>query len=111
MAKRRRQQDKAPSRPDDANAFIPDPEDGHPARADDDLAESLGEHFVEAATAGDDNDDAPVDEEMGGPFVVTAADEELAGDTDASNPPDATREPLPRANAAGIEPESGDDQD
>lgn len=85
-------------RSDDANAFIPDPGDG-PARTADDLAETLGEDFVEAATTGEDADehllDASFPEEIGGPFVETAAGEELIDDVDDGNPPDATREPLP----------------
>jgi hypothetical protein len=40
------------SRHDDGNAFFPDPGEG-PARAPDDLAESLAEEFLEAATTGD----------------------------------------------------------
>jgi len=39
------------TRSDDADAFIPDPEDG-PAIAGDDLAEALAEEFVEGATSG-----------------------------------------------------------
>jgi hypothetical protein len=85
-------------RSDDGNAFIPDPGEG-PARAPDDLAESMAEEFVEAATTGEDRDeellDATFPEEIGGPFVETAAAEELIDDVDDGNPPDATREPLP----------------
>jgi len=87
-------------RSDDANAFVPDPADG-PARAPDDLAEGLAEEYVEAATSGEDPDerelDASVPEEIGGPFVETNAEDELAASPDGSNPPDAEREPLPRA--------------
>jgi hypothetical protein len=100
------------NRHDDGEAFIPDPKNG-PARIDDDLPESLAEEFVKAATSGeasdDDDADAAVAEEIGGPFVVTSPAEELAADADASNPPDATREPLPRATAA--EPAPGRDGD
>jgi hypothetical protein len=85
-------------RSDDANAFIPDPEGG-PAHTRDDLAESLAEDFLQAATSGEDvaeeSGDEMVPEELGGPFVETSASEEFASGTDESNPPDAETEPLP----------------
>jgi hypothetical protein len=93
-------------RSDDGNAFIPDPGDG-PARAPDDLSERLAEEYVAAATSGEEPDeerDANVPEDIGGPFVETSANEELADDTDETNPADATREPLPRAIAADAIP-------
>jgi hypothetical protein len=81
---------------------MPDP-DGGPARISDDLAEELAEGFVDSATRGDDADDAKLDgvvaEEIGGPFLETSAVVEFANDTDAANPPDAEREPLPRTGA------------
>jgi hypothetical protein len=97
-------------RHDDSEAFIPDPNGG----GADDLSELLAEDFVKAATSGeapDDEDgvDAAAPEEIGGPFVATSPADELADDADASNPPDATREPLPRATAA--EPTPGRDAD
>jgi len=85
-------------RPDDGNAFIPDPEGG-PAHTDDDLAESLAEEFLDAATSGRDAEeelDAVVPEEIGGPFVETTAAEEFAQGIDEANPEAASREPLPR---------------
>ena len=95
-AARRRQ------RSDDANAFFPDPEGGS-AHAPDELAEQIAEDYVQAATTGEDQSqdlmDAPVPEEIGGPFIETSASEELAATTDSTNPPDAVREPLPRAVA------------
>src|SRR5438874_2268891 len=95
------------SRHDDLEAFIPDPEDGR-GRVDDDLPESLAEDFLEAVTSGgtpnDETSEAAVPEEIGGPFVPTSPAEEFADDADASNPPDATREPLPRAMAADPTP-------
>src|SRR6266404_6090903 len=73
------------SRSDDGRAFFPDPEDG-PARAPDDLAEQMAEDFLKAATSGEDQDDdlldATVSEEIGGPFVITSARQELAAGTD-----------------------------
>jgi hypothetical protein len=87
-------------RSDGADAFIGDPDEG-PSRSDDDLAEALGEQFVQSATsAGDVTDEAleqVVSEEIGGPFIESSPEEEFADGTDASNPPDATAEPLPRA--------------
>jgi hypothetical protein len=110
-------------RSDDADAFMPDPEGG-PARAPDDLAEVLAEDFLEAATRGNDvlEDDLEREsaDEVGGPFVVTRAREELAFDVDESNPADATAEPLPRSSAglvqhpnidSGGDDESGDELD
>ena len=72
---------------------------GGPAHTRDDLAESLAEDFLQAATSGEDvaeeSGDQVVPEELGGPFVETSASEEFATGTDESNPPDAETEPLP----------------
>ena len=66
---------------------------------DDDLARELGEEYVRSVTSGEhmaeDIRDEVVLEELGGPFVTTAASVELAGGTDESNPPDAQVSPLP----------------
>jgi hypothetical protein len=67
--------------------------------AHDDLAEELGEEFVESATSGEqaaeDMRDEEVPEESGGPFVETSGNSEFAYGTDASNPKDAERDPFP----------------
>ena len=93
-------------RSDDADAFIPDPSDG-PAHSNDDLAEVLAEDFLESATRGNDvfEDERarPLSDEIGGPFVVTDADEELADDVDASNPVDAEPSGRPRAVAGLVQ--------
>jgi hypothetical protein len=90
----------AHTRTDDANAFMPDPEGG-PAHIKDDLAESLAEEFLQAATRGNEADEETLDgvvpEEVGGPFIETSAAEEFGNDTDDTNPADGAREPLPRA--------------
>jgi hypothetical protein len=95
-------------RSDDANAFMPDPEDG-PARIGDDLAENLAEEYLQAATIGnevvEDDLDAVVPEEIGGPFVETSAADEFAHDTDDANPIDAEREPLPRPISGLVQPD------
>lgn len=95
-------------RSDDANAFMPDPEDG-PARISDDLAESLAEEYLQAATIGnevaEDDLDEVVPEEIGGPFVETTAADEFAHDTDDANPIDAEREPLPRPISGLVQPD------
>jgi hypothetical protein len=87
-------------RSDDADAFIRDPGEG-PARTSDALAEVLAEDFLESATSGndvlEDDLDRTLPEEVGGPFVITRANEELADGVDASNPADAKREPIPTA--------------
>jgi hypothetical protein len=87
-------------RSDDADAFIPTS-----GKAPDDLAERLGEQFVESATTGvldADGLDAAVPEEIGGPFVETEGSEELADGADESNPPDAEVEALPHPMAGLI---------
>jgi|SRR3954471_15074721 hypothetical protein len=95
------------TRSDDGTAFMPDPGDG-PARIPDDLAESLAEDFLEAATRGEDVaedvHEQIVPEELGGPFLETSALEEFANDVDGANPSDATSEPLPRPIAGLVQP-------
>jgi hypothetical protein len=87
-------------RADSADAFIRNPDDGEMS-VDDDLAETLGEEFIQAATSGENQTEETLDqvvpEEIGGPFVETSADEEFADGTDESNPSDAEQEPMPRA--------------
>jgi hypothetical protein len=86
-------------RPDNGEAFIPDPSVVGRARAHDPLAEELAEEFLESATTANevtaDRMDEPVAEEEGGPFVVSPASNEYADDVDLANPADAEAEPLP----------------
>jgi hypothetical protein len=90
---------------DGGAAFLPDPSatpSRRSRRVRDDLAEGLGEEFVLSATSAeaiDDDRDAPTPEEEGGPFVTTRAGNEYAKGTDASNPPDAEREPFPTTHS------------
>lgn len=83
---------------DEGYGFIP------PHQTSDVLAEELGEAFLRHATSGQDDEletlNRVVPEEMGGPFIQTAADPEFANGTDASNPEGATREPLPKVNGS-----------
>jgi hypothetical protein len=76
--------------------------DGH--HSTEELAEELGEAFIEAATSGEESEpyrhDRITEAENGGPFVETAAGEEFASGTDESNIAEATREPLPRTSKA-----------
>lgn len=69
------------------------------AEAEDDLAEELAEVAVVAMTSGEsqmvEDLNRDVEEDWGGPFVVTSANREFAGGTDDSNIPEATREPFP----------------
>ena len=98
-------------RRDDAHAFLPDPFDphspvaSHRVNAHEDLADTLAEEFVASATSAgevaEDTRDAMTPQEIGGPFVETSAQEEFAGGVDEMNPPDAEREPFPRANGGG----------
>jgi hypothetical protein len=72
---------------------------------DDDLAESLAEEFLDAATRGSEAEEelnAVIPEELGGPFVETSAADEFANDVDDMNPLDAEPEPLPRPVAGLI---------
>jgi hypothetical protein len=92
----------AEGRTDDGNAkaFL----DG--SRSSEELAEELGESFVQAATSGEDAEadrhERVVSEEAGGPFVPSTAGQEFAGGTDESNIAEATREPLPRTSKAEV---------
>jgi hypothetical protein len=85
-------------RPDDADAFLR-VRSGDVSFTKDDLAEELAEGFLGSATSGEDQGlltrDRVVDEEMGGPFVISPAKREFAEGTDPSNPEDAEREPFP----------------
>jgi hypothetical protein len=111
-------------RSDDADAFLPDPSDDGPAHSNDDLAEVLAEDFLESATRGndvyEDELERPLPDEVGGPFVVTDADEEMADDVDESNPIDAEPAGRPRAVAGLVQrpraeelsdEDEGDDED
>ena len=86
------------TRPDDGNAFLPDP-GGGPAHTNDDIAENLAEQFLESATSGEEvGEDAlnvQTEEEDGGPFVPSTAEDEFAHEPDASNPLDAEPETFP----------------
>jgi hypothetical protein len=68
-------------------------------KGDDALATELGEGAVVAMTSGEDrlgedlNHD--VEEDWGGPFIVTSGSKEFAHGTDESNIAEATREPFP----------------
>jgi hypothetical protein len=66
----------------------------------DDFREMIGEEVLINATSGDDAGEEiheeVVPEEVGGPFVETTAEVELASGSDEANPPDAEAEPLPR---------------
>jgi hypothetical protein len=84
--------------PEAAKAFL------SRARSCDSVAEEMGEAFIEAATSGEESEpdrhDEVAEEERGGPFVITRAEEEFADGTDDSNIEEATREPLPKTSRA-----------
>lgn len=69
------------------------------------LADELGESFVESATSGEpvepERHDRITDQDRGGPFVASTARKEFARDVDAANPEDAEAEPFPTANRVG----------
>ena len=91
------------ARTDDAHAFVSDPAE-HKAPLDDDLAETLGEDFLTAATSGEEAGaevfDAVVPEEQGGPFITVSSAREFASGTDPSNPAEAEPAEFPTANAS-----------
>lgn len=86
------------NRDGDSRAFL----DGAP----EELAEELGEAFVQAVTSGEDAElerrERVTPEESGGPFVPSSADQEFADGTDESNIAEATREALPRTSKAEV---------
>ena len=81
------------ARPPEAAAFV------ETSRGKGDLATELAEGAVVAMTSGEDkladqmNHD--VEEDWGGPFVLTSGSKEFAHGTDESNIAEATREPFP----------------
>ncbi len=88
-------------RPDDADAFLPEPAQGGRAHTSDALAESLAEEFLTAATSAEEATenvrDAVFTEEIGGPFIEVRGFTEFDLAPDDSNPPGAAKEPFPRA--------------
>lgn len=93
-------------RTDDADAFLR--EDGTRRQrlepGEEGLAEMLGENFITSATEGgqnalDEEYERAEEEEVGGPFLLSTPQSEMAYGTDESNPPDATVEPLPLVTA------------
>jgi hypothetical protein len=80
--------------PDEAHAFL------SRNRSTEQLAETLGEEFVDSATHGQDAEDELfnqlVPEEEGGPFVESNGKIEFANDAEPPNIPGATREPFPK---------------
>jgi hypothetical protein len=73
---------------------------GRSGRSSDNLAEAMGETWIETATSGEDeNEDVfnqSVPEDEGGPFVTTTAGQEFAEGIDASNPKGSKREAFPK---------------
>jgi hypothetical protein len=67
-------------RKDDGNAFFPDPEGGEAHAGNDTLAENLAEVFLESATSGEERAEEAlnelVTEELGGPFLEDAPDDD-----------------------------------
>jgi len=97
MARRRR----LPERSDSADAFIRESDQRTGTR--DELAEHLAEAFERSIATGeadDDRDDELRPEEIGGPFIETAADREY-GDTRASTDSDPEDPPNPVPEAVG----------
>ncbi len=91
-------------RSDDADAFIR--EHGKKGyETQDDLAAVLASDFLASATSGEDvageDFEQEVPEEIGGPFLVTDGGREFDLESDGSNPPDATKEPLPTVMGHG----------
>jgi hypothetical protein len=80
----------AMNRPDDGEAFLPDPtrRGAHITAGD---AESFGEEFVASATGGEpvqmDANDEVVEEEEGGPFLLLDSEEDAASNEGESIEP------------------------
>lgn len=89
-------------------AFVNDPRNPH-----DELAATLGAEVIRHATSGQEAGvearDEVTEEESGGPFVETSADEEFAQGTDESNPEDAEPAVLPRTMSDAREVLAADD--
>jgi hypothetical protein len=105
--RRRRWSVSRTGRPDDADAFLPDPSRGGRARTDDALAECLAEEFLSSATSAEEVNeevrDAVLPEEFGGPFIEVRAATEYcreSDETDGDAGTKAAREPFPRAMRA-----------
>ncbi len=85
-------------RMDDGRAFLPDPQNG-PPRVIDEFAEQIAESYLESATSGEEKGEEYLDrvspDEIGGPFIVTTADQEIALGTDSMNPEDGEVEAFP----------------
>jgi hypothetical protein len=97
MGSRNRMRRDLPRRADDADAFLPDP-DGGATYAGDDLAQELLEEFLRAVNGdewAEELSDEETPDECGGPFVIRSSRSIFVRGTDASNPIDASREPLP----------------
>lgn len=87
-------------RPDDGNAFVPDPSgQSKPLKADD--AESFAEEFVASATGGEsvreDAHDEVVDDEEGGPFIVLTESGQLPTGPEERLPESDGHEPVRQA--------------
>ncbi len=101
-------------RVDDGHAFLGDPSDGDPlpvpgeVDAAQDLAGELGNEFMVSVTSNADMGEQTLSQinvsEVGGPFLEVGAQEEVADDNDANNPPGATKEPFPTPMRAGLLP-------
>lgn len=85
-------------RKDDGEAFLPDP-DGGPIQSTGGVGDEMLEDFMRTATSGEDAAEdvrnQEFEEDHGGPFVTTSANQELAGGVDESNPADADRAARP----------------
>ncbi|KYF53618.1 hypothetical protein BE08_41785 [Sorangium cellulosum] len=97
---------KSAARADDRDAFIPDPGDG-PAEVVDEFAEQIAERYLASATSGkgdttEDYEDEVEPEEIGGPFIITTAEQEIGYSRDSMNPDDAEIEPFPLVNRSPL---------
>ncbi|WP_438023052.1 hypothetical protein [Sorangium sp. So ce233] len=97
---------KSAARADDRDAFIPDPADG-PTEVVDEFAEQIAEQYLASATSGkgdttEDYEDMVDPEEIGGPFIITTAEQEMGYSRDSMNPDDAEVEPFPLVNRSPL---------
>lgn len=105
-------------RRDAGDAFLKDPDGGRArAFAKDELAESLAEGFLGAATSAEQRfgEDTLLSEELGGPFLTTEARRGTGRHLDRASPMDDEPESWPKVMSALIsseedEPDAGENE-
>ena len=105
----------AARRPDDGQAFLPDPTvwpDRHEPLTED-AAEAFGEEFIAAATGGGEDVatdalDEVAEDEDGGPFIVLSTDEDIPSERDLPTLDSAAEEAAEGESRAEAREHDGD---